>query len=76
MSTVIKEVKKNWLVLLFVIIQAIFVVGVKSAQIDAGKQQLEDLERRVTQSEIREQTNREILIEVRTDVKWMKTRME
>jgi hypothetical protein len=60
-----KEIQKNWLVLLFVVVQAIFVVGVKSAQIDEMDDRLDDLEKKY-------QVQHELIIEMHTDIKWIK----
>jgi len=60
-----KEIQKNWLVLLLVVVQAIFVVGVKSAQIDEMDDRLNDLEKNY-------QVQHELIIEMHTDIKWIK----
>lgn len=68
MADIGKELRKNWLVLLFVVVQAVFVVGVKSAQVDEMEERLDDLE-------IIYKSQHQKVIEMHQDIKWIKELM-
>lgn len=68
MADILKDIKKNWIVLGFVLVQAVFVIG-------ATSQESKQREERILKLEIAEGHSREILIEMRTDIRWIKRTM-